>query len=113
MKRAMLGLLAAGAACELDGMCVRDDVGPVVDAVTGEAWYTEATGFFGLFWGSKVFYCPAPTAAGPATCKEAKLVPLPERSSPACSAHAARDWTIATRRRACCIVPSGLELLES
>ena len=53
--------------------------GPSTAKVTGEAWYTEATGFFGLYWGSKIFYCPAPTAAGPATCKEAKLVPQPKK----------------------------------
>jgi hypothetical protein len=52
---------------------------PSATSVTGEAWYTESTGFFGLYWGSKVFYCPAPTAAGPTTCKEAKLVPLPAK----------------------------------
>jgi hypothetical protein len=26
-------------------------------------------------WAPKVFYCPAPSS-GPATCKEAKMVPL-------------------------------------
>jgi hypothetical protein len=36
-------------------------------------------GFLGITWGSKVWYCPAPTSAGPVTCKEAKLVPLPEK----------------------------------
>jgi hypothetical protein len=45
-------------------------------AMTGEAWYVESTGFFGFYWGSRVFYCPAATSAGPSTCTEAKLVPL-------------------------------------
>jgi hypothetical protein len=49
---------------------------PSTSAVTGEAWYVEATGFLGWFWGSRVFYCPAATGPGPSTCTEAKLVPL-------------------------------------
>jgi len=79
MKRAMLGLLAAGALAAGSGCAYVTTSGPSSTAVTGEAWYTEATGFFGMYWGSRVFYCPAPTAAGPATCKEAKLVPLPAK----------------------------------
>jgi hypothetical protein len=43
---------------------------------TGEAWYTEAIGFAGITWGSRVWYCPAPTAPGPVTCKEAKLIEM-------------------------------------
>lgn len=49
---------------------------PSSGAVTGEAWYTESVGFFGLTWGSKVWYCPAATSAGPSTCTQAKLVEL-------------------------------------
>jgi hypothetical protein len=49
---------------------------PSSTAVTGEAWYIEATGFFGWFWASRVFYCPAATGPGPSTCTEAKMVPL-------------------------------------
>ena len=79
MKRAMLGLLAAGTLAGSMGCAAVTSTMPSTSTVTGEAWYTEATGFFGLYWGSRVFYCPAPTAAGPATCKEAKLVPLPEK----------------------------------
>jgi hypothetical protein len=78
MKRAMLGLLAAGVLASSGCAYVTSSM-PSTSTVTGEAWYTEATGFFGMYWGSRVFYCPAPTAAGPATCKEAKLVPLPEK----------------------------------
>jgi hypothetical protein len=48
---------------------------PSVTNATGEAWYTEAIGFIGITWGSKVWYCPPPSN-GPATCKEAKLVEL-------------------------------------
>jgi hypothetical protein len=79
MKRAMLGLLAASALASSMGCAAVTSTMPSATNVTGEAWYVESTGFFGLYWGSKVFYCPAPTAAGPATCKEAKLVPLPEK----------------------------------
>lgn len=79
IKRAMLGLLASGALAGSMGCAYVTSSQPSMTNVTGEAWYTEATGFFGLFWGSKIYYCPAPTAAGPATCKEAKLVPLPEK----------------------------------
>ena len=39
---------------------VRDFVQARDTKVTGEAWYTEAIGFFGITWGSKVWYCPAP-----------------------------------------------------
>ncbi len=82
MKTAMRVLLAAGALAGLGmgtGCAYVTSSMPSATAVTGEAWYSEATGFFGMYWGSKIFYCPAPSAAGPATCKEAKLVPLPEK----------------------------------
>jgi hypothetical protein len=80
MKRLMFALLAASTlAAGSSGCAYVTSSMPSTTQVTGEAWYTEATGFFGLFWGSKVFYCPAPTAAGPTTCKEAKLVPLPAK----------------------------------
>lgn len=79
MKRTMRVLLAAGALASSMGCAYVTTSMPSSTAVTGEAWYTEATGFFGIYWGSKVYYCPAPTAAGPATCKEAKLVPLPKK----------------------------------
>jgi hypothetical protein len=72
-------LLAAGTLAGSSGCAYVTSSMPSTSTVTGEAWYTEATGFFGMYWGSRVFYCPAPTAAGPATCKEAKLVPLPEK----------------------------------
>lgn len=51
---------------------------PSSTAVTGEAWYTQATGMFGMGWSPKVFYCPAPSS-GPATCKEAKMVPIEKK----------------------------------
>ena len=41
---------------------------------TGEAWYVKTTGMGGLIFSSKVFYCPQPNTAGPAQCKEAKMV---------------------------------------
>ena len=43
-------------------------------AQTGDAWYIKTSGMGGFIFSSKVFYCPAPTSAGPATCKEAKMV---------------------------------------
>jgi hypothetical protein len=80
MKRMMRLLLAAGALSAAAGGCATImSAGPSSTAVTGEAWYTEAIGFFGITWDSKIWYCPAPTSAGPVTCKEAKLVPLPEK----------------------------------
>ncbi len=79
MRRLLQGLLAAAALASSMGCAYVTSSMPSSTAVTGEAWYTEATGFFGLYWGSRVFYCPAPTAAGPATCKEAKLVPQPKK----------------------------------
>jgi hypothetical protein len=39
-------------------------------SVTGEAWYVKSTWFL-LTWKTQVFYCPAPTGPGPATCIEA------------------------------------------
>ncbi|MBL8635288.1 MAG: hypothetical protein JNM40_18830 [Myxococcales bacterium] len=43
-------------------------------AMTGEAWYVKTTGMGGLIFSSKVFYCPQPNTAGPAQCKEAKMI---------------------------------------
>ncbi len=43
-------------------------------AMTGEAWYVKLTGMGGMVFSSKVFYCPQPNTAGPAQCKEAKMV---------------------------------------
>jgi hypothetical protein len=79
MRRTIQVLLAAGALASSMGCAYVTSSGPSSSSVTGEAWYTEATGFFGMYWGSKIFYCPAPTTAGPATCKEAKLVPLAKK----------------------------------
>jgi hypothetical protein len=45
-------------------------------SATGEAWYVENVGFAIFASASRVFYCPAVTAPGPAECKEAKMVPL-------------------------------------
>lgn len=46
-----------------------------VDSVNGEAWYVKTTSFAGLVFGSDVFYCPPP-GSGPATCTQARMVPL-------------------------------------
>lgn len=78
IKRTIMGLLAA-ATLSGSGCAYVTSAMPSTQTVTGEAWYTEATGFFGMYWGSKVYYCPAPTSAGPTTCKEAKMVPLPAK----------------------------------
>jgi hypothetical protein len=51
---------------------------PTWQSANGDAWYTEGTGFFGWYWGSHIYYCPAPTS-GPAQCKEAKYVELPKK----------------------------------
>jgi hypothetical protein len=48
---------------------------PGFNSATGEAWYTEAQGFFGLKWGSRVYYCPA-APHGVTTCTEARMVAL-------------------------------------
>lgn len=44
----------------------------------GDAWYTEGTGFFGMYWGSHIYYCPPPSS-GPAVCQEARYVELPKQ----------------------------------
>jgi hypothetical protein len=64
----LLALSTGGCAIVTSGM-------PSLTNTTGEAWYTEAIGFFGITWGSRVWYCPPP-AAGPETCKEAKMVEM-------------------------------------
>jgi hypothetical protein len=79
MKRMMRLLLAAGALYAAGGCAYVTSSQPSMTNVTGEAWYTEAIGFFGLFWDSHVYYCPAATSAGPVTCKEAKLVPAEKK----------------------------------
>ncbi len=47
-----LALALAGAS----GCAVVTSSMPSTPNVTGEAWYTEAIGFAGLTWGSKVWY---------------------------------------------------------
>ena len=64
----LLTLSSGGCAVVTSGM-------PSITNSTGEAWYTEAIGFAGITWGSRVWYCPPPQG-GPATCKEAKLVEM-------------------------------------
>jgi hypothetical protein len=52
---------------------------PGATNLTGEAWYSEAVGLpgaYGFKWAGNVFYCPAPLAAEPVVCKQAKMVPL-------------------------------------
>ncbi len=75
-KMIRAGLLIASLASVASGCAYATSAMPTTPTVTGEAWYTEGTGFFGWFWGSRVFYCPAATSPGPSTCTEAKLVPL-------------------------------------
>lgn len=75
MRKAIRIALAAGALYAAGGCAVVTSSMPSTTSVTGEAWYTEAIGFFGMTWGSKVWYCPPPSN-GPATCKEAKMVEL-------------------------------------
>jgi hypothetical protein len=65
----LMALSMGGCAIVTSGM-------PSLQNTTGEAWYTEAIGFFGITWGSRVWYCPAATGPGPSTCKEAKLVQM-------------------------------------
>ncbi len=66
-----LGMIALGGGCASVSSTM-----PSMTNVTGEAWYTEGTGFFGMQWGSRIWYCPAATSPGPTTCVEAKLVEL-------------------------------------
>jgi hypothetical protein len=75
--RGLIRVLAvAGMLSTAGGCAVVTSSEPGFTNTTGEAWYTEAVGFFGITWGSKVWYCPPPTAPGPSTCKEAKMVAL-------------------------------------
>jgi hypothetical protein len=68
-------LVAAAALSSAGGCAIVTSSMPSVTNATGEAWYTEAIGFMGITWGSKVWYCPPP-ASGPSTCKEARYVEL-------------------------------------
>ena len=74
--RMVLALLSAVVLYGGSGCAVVTGAMPSTGAVTGEAWYTEGKGFMGFALSSRVFYCPAVTAAGPATCKQAKMVSL-------------------------------------
>ena len=74
MKRLVHAFVAAGLMAA-SGCASVTSSQPSITNATGEAWYAEATGFFGMTWGSKMWYCPPPTN-GPATCKEAKMVAL-------------------------------------
>ena len=76
MNKLLSVLLISTALAGGSGCAIVTSSMPTSTAVTGEAWYTEAIGFFGLTWGSKVWFCPAATGAGPSTCTEAKLVEL-------------------------------------
>jgi len=40
---------------------------------TGETWFTEGKTLGPMVLSSKVYYCPAPTAKGPAQCTEATI----------------------------------------
>ena len=71
MKKLLLLLALSSGGCAMVTSSM-----PSITNATGEAWYTEAIGFMGITWGSRVWYCPAPTASGPATCKEAKLIEM-------------------------------------
>ena len=75
MRRLALALVAAGGLVAGGGCAMVTSSQPSVTNATGEAWYTEAIGFVGITWGSRVWYCPPPSG-GAATCKEAKMVPL-------------------------------------
>ena len=75
MKTLVQASLLAFAVAGASGCAVVTSSMPSATNMTGEAWYTEAIGFAGLTWGSKVWYC-APPSGGPALCKEAKLIKL-------------------------------------
>ncbi|MBP6608779.1 MAG: hypothetical protein KA258_04285 [Deltaproteobacteria bacterium] len=64
-----LGFLLSASGCASIGSAMGGNT-----AMTGEAWYVKTTGMGGLIFSSKVFYCPQPNTAGPAQCKEAKMV---------------------------------------
>ena len=78
MRRLMGAALFAGALASSGCGAVLSNA-PTLTNTNGDAWYTEGTGFMGMFWGSHVYYCPAPQA-GPAECHEAKYVELPKES---------------------------------
>ena len=75
MKNFILCALAASS-LSVGGCAVVTSSMPSLINTTGEAWYTEAIGFFGMTWGSKVWYCPPP-AAGPARrAKRPSSIPM-------------------------------------
>ncbi len=75
MKKIILGAVAVTSLWLGSGCAIVTSSQPSVINATGEAWYTEAIGFMGITWGSKVWYCPPPST-GPATCKEAKMIAM-------------------------------------
>jgi hypothetical protein len=77
MKK-MLMVLLAGAGLSTASGCLAVTSSQVgATTVTGEAWYVQGKGFFGMMLSSNVFYCPPVTTPGAATCTQAKMVPLP------------------------------------
>ena len=73
-KKLILATVAAALMANLTGCArINGGVNPS-QQLTGEIWYTKETHFLWLFLlGSSVWYCPAPTAPGPATCTQAAI----------------------------------------
>jgi hypothetical protein len=71
---ALLGAVSLGGLSGLGGCVSVVSSMPVATNMTGEAWFTETTGIPGLPFSTRVYYCPAPTAPGPAKCTEASYV---------------------------------------
>ena len=63
-KRAMLGLLAAGALASGTGCAYVTSSGPSSTAVTGEAWYTEAHRLLRPFLGEQDLLLPGTDRGG-------------------------------------------------
>ena len=76
MKKLLMSLIAGAALSTTSGCLMVTSQQPGSTTVTGEAWYVQGKGFFNFMLSSNVFYCPPVTAPGPATCTQAKMVPL-------------------------------------
>jgi|GEM_PF-2578415 len=76
MKKVLMGLFVGAMLSGAGGCAVVTSSMPSASNLTGDVWYTEGTGIMGYAFKTRVFYCPAATAPGPATCKQAKMVSL-------------------------------------
>jgi len=71
MKTLIFAAVLASLALGLMGCTYVTSGMPTTETVSGEAWYVKDTGFAMMTFATKVYYCPAPSGKGEATCTRA------------------------------------------